>query len=32
LLIAFLLRYYLTRLEKHRQQRRRSPSAWAVYE
>ena len=32
LLIAFLLRYYLTRLEKHRQQRRRGPVAWAVYE
>jgi hypothetical protein len=32
LLIAFLTRYYLTRLEKHRQQRNRGGSAWAVYE
>jgi hypothetical protein len=32
LLIAFLTRYYLTRLEKYRQQRRRGASAWAVYE
>ena len=32
LLIAFLTRYYLTRLEKHRQQRNRGASAWAVYE
>jgi hypothetical protein len=32
LLIAFLVRYYVTRLEKHRQQRRRGASSWAVYE
>jgi hypothetical protein len=32
LLIAFLTRYYVTRLEKHRQQRREGGSAWAVYE
>ena len=32
LLIAFLLRYYLTRLEKHREQGRQGASAWAVYE
>lgn len=32
LLIAFLTRYYLTRLEKHRRQRRQGGSAWAVYE
>jgi hypothetical protein len=32
LLIAFLTRYYLTRLAKHRQQRRHGASAWAVYE
>ncbi len=31
LLIAFLFRYYVTRLEKHRQQRRQGSSAWAVY-
>ncbi len=31
LLIAFLTRYYLTRIEKHKQQRRHSES-WAVYE
>jgi hypothetical protein len=32
LLIAFLTRYYLTRLEKHRQQKRTGGSAWAVHE
>lgn len=32
LLIAFLTRYYLTRLDKHRQQRKEGGSAWAVHE
>lgn len=32
LLIAFLTRYYLTRLEKHRQQKDQVGHAWAVYE
>lgn len=32
LLIAFLTRYYLTRLEKRRQQKKQGASAWAVYE
>ena len=32
LMIAFLTRYFLTRLEKHRRQRLRGESAWAVYE
>jgi hypothetical protein len=32
LLIAFLTRYYLTRLEKHRQQKAAGGSAWAVHE
>ncbi len=32
LLIAFLTRYYLTRVEKHRQQKVNGGSAWAVYE
>jgi len=32
LLIAFLTRYYLTRIEKHRQQREQGGSAWAVHE
>ncbi|HEX3754712.1 MAG TPA: hypothetical protein VHV26_06515 [Rhizomicrobium sp.] len=32
LLIAFLTRYYLTRVEKHRQQKIKGGSAWAVYE
>jgi hypothetical protein len=32
LMIAFLTRYFLTRLEKHRLERKRSDSAWAVYE
>jgi hypothetical protein len=32
LLIAFLTRYYLTRVEKHRQQKMKGGSAWAVYE
>jgi len=32
LLIAFLTRYYATRVEKNRHQRRRAGTAWAVYE
>ena len=32
LLIAFLTRYYLTRIEKHRQQRVKGASPWAIYE
>jgi hypothetical protein len=32
LLIAFLTRYYVTRIQKHRQQRRQGAAAWAVYE
>lgn len=32
LLIAFLTRYYLTRVEKNRHQRRQAGAAWAVYE
>ena len=32
LLIAFLTRYYLTRLDKHRQQKIEGGSAWAVHE
>ncbi len=32
LLIAFLTRYYLTRLEKHARQKRYGATAWAVYE
>jgi hypothetical protein len=32
LMLAFLTRYFLTRLEKHRLQKERSESAWAVYE
>jgi len=32
LLIAFLTRYYLTRVEKHRQERSRGAASWAVYE
>jgi hypothetical protein len=32
LLIAFLTRYYLTRLAKHRQQKAEGGSAWAVHE
>ena len=32
LMLAFLTRYFLTRLEKHRLERRRRDSAWAVYE
>lgn len=32
LLIAFLTRYYLTRVEKHRQQKIKGGSGWAVYE
>jgi hypothetical protein len=32
LMLAFLSRYFVTRLEKHRLQKQRSDSAWAVYE
>lgn len=32
LLLGFLLRYYVTRLEKHREQRRRGGTAWDVFE
>lgn len=32
LLIAFLTRYFLTRIEKHRLQERRREASWAVYE
>lgn len=32
LMLAFLTRYYLTRLDKHRQQRRERGPSWAVYE
>jgi hypothetical protein len=32
LMVAFLTRYFLTRLEKHRLERKRRDSAWAVYE
>jgi hypothetical protein len=32
LLIAFLTRYYLTRIEKHRQQKIKGGSAWAVHD
>lgn len=32
MLIAFLTRYYVTRVEKNRHQRRRGGLAWAVYE
>jgi len=32
LLIAFLTRYYVTRVDKNRHQRRQGASAWAVYE
>jgi hypothetical protein len=32
LLIAFLTRYYLTRMEKHRQQKEKGGSGWAIYE
>ena len=32
LLLAFLARYYVTRLEKHRVQRRRGGAAWDIYE
>lgn len=32
LMIAFLTRYYVSRLEKNRQQRRQAGSSWAVYE
>jgi hypothetical protein len=32
LMLAFLTRYFLTRVEKHRIQKERADSAWAVYE
>lgn len=32
LLLGFLLRYYLTRIDKHRAQRRRGGMAWDVFE
>ena len=32
ILLGFLLRYYLTRIDKHRAQRRRGGTAWDVYE
>jgi hypothetical protein len=32
LLVAFLTRYFLTRLQKHRQQRKIEGASWAVYE
>lgn len=32
LMLAFLTRYFLTRLEKHRLQKERDESSWAVYE
>jgi hypothetical protein len=32
LLVAFLTRYFVTRLQKHRQQRKLGGGAWAVYE
>jgi hypothetical protein len=32
LLVAFLTRYFVTRLEKHRQQRKLAGASWAVYE
>ena len=32
LMIAFLTRYFVTRLEKHRVEKRRSDSLWTVYE
>ena len=32
LMIAFLTRYYVTRVEKNRNQRRQAGAAWAVYE
>jgi hypothetical protein len=32
LMLAFLTRYFLTRVEKHRLQKERAESAWAVYE
>jgi hypothetical protein len=32
LMLAFLTRYFLTRVEKHRLQKERADSAWAVYE
>jgi len=32
LLLGFLLRYYVTRIDKHRAQRRRGATAWDVFE
>ena len=32
LFVAFLTRYFVTRLHKHRQQRKVEGGAWAVYE
>jgi hypothetical protein len=32
LLVAFLTRYFVTRLQKHRQQRKLAGASWAVYE
>jgi hypothetical protein len=32
LMLAFLTRYFLTRIEKHRLEKERSDSAWTVYE
>ena len=32
ILLGFLLRYYLTRIDKHREQRRRGGTAWDVFE
>jgi len=32
ILLGFLLRYYLTRIDKHREQRRRGGAAWDVFE
>jgi hypothetical protein len=32
LLVAFLTRYYVTRLQKHREQKKLEGGAWAVYE
>jgi hypothetical protein len=32
LLVAFLRRYYLTRLKKHRLERSRGAWSWTVYE
>ena len=32
LLLGFLFRYYLTRIDKHREQRRHGGTAWDVFE